>query len=56
MIQAVKRFRCPGCPEEHTRAQPVKAPSLYVFNYEVVVDVFESVDDENTTYSCPSCV
>ena len=56
LIEAVKHFRCPDCPEEHTRQQPVKAPSLYLFNYEVVVDVFETVDDANTRYSCLSCV
>ena len=54
LIEAVKHFRCPDCPEEHTRQQPVKAPSLYLFNYEVVVDVFETVDDANTRYSCLS--
>ena len=56
LIEAVKQFRCPDCPEEHLRQQPVKAPSLYLFNYEVIVDVFEIVDDENTRYSCLSCV
>ena len=56
LILAVKHFRCPDCPEEHTRSQLVKAPSLYIFKYEVVVDVFESVDDENERYSCLSCV
>ena len=56
MIEAVKHFRCPDYPEEHLRQQPVKAPSLYLFNYEVIVDVFEIVDDGNTRYSCLSCV
>ena len=55
-IEAVKHFRCPDCPEEHTRAQPVKAPSLYIFNYEVVVDVLEVEDDAAERYSCLSCV
>jgi len=56
LIEAVKHFRCPDCPEEHTRAQPVKAPSLYLFNFEVVVDVLEIKDDGAERYSCLSCV
>ena len=56
LIVVVKHSRCPDCPEEHTRSQPLMAPSLYIFYYEVVVDVFESVDDENERYSCLSCV
>ena len=56
LIEAVRHFRCPDCPEEHTRAQPVKAPSLYLFNFEVVVDVLEIKDDAAERYSCLSCV
>ena len=56
LIEGVKHFRCPDCPEEHTRAQPVKAPSLYIFGYELVVDVFETSDDANVRFSCLSCV
>ena len=44
LIEAVQHFRCPDCPEDHARAQPVKAPSLYIFNYEIVVDVLEVKD------------
>ena len=29
---------------------------MYLFNFEVIVDVFEIVDDQNVRYSCLSCV
>ena len=34
----------------------MKAPSLYIFNYEIVVDVLEVKDDAAERYSCLSCV
>ena len=55
-IEAVKHFRCPDCLEDHTRAQPVKAPSLYIFNYEFVVDVLEVKDAGKGRYGCVSGV
>ena len=34
----------------------MKAPSLYILNYEIVVDVLEVKDDAAERYSCLSCV
>ena len=55
-MTAAKYFSCEGCLEGSIIAQPVNAPSSYIFNYELVVDVFESVDEDNARHSCLSCV
>ena len=56
LIEVVQHLRCLDYPEDHTSALLVKAPSLYIFNYEVVVDVLEVKDDAAERYSCFSCV
>jgi hypothetical protein len=39
----VKHFRCDACheTEDAKRAHPVAPPSAYVFNHEVLIDIFE---------------
>ena len=41
-INAVKFFRCPVCTSTSTASSvaKVKAPSLYAFNFEVILDIF----------------
>ena len=52
IISGVRFFRCPDCAEASTPSSvsPVKAPSMYSFNHEVVADVFYNHDMAGTCY------
>ena len=57
-VEGVKHFKCDHCAEtaEPASVAPVKAPSLYAFNYEVIVDVFYNQDMAGTTWGWLSIV
>ena len=46
IIHACQNFRCDNCPNLETakRSTPVAAPKLYVFGYEIIIDIFEVKD------------
>ena len=46
LIKAVRLFRCENCTqlEKPHKALPAAAPGRYMFNYEIIVDVFEEHD------------
>ena len=52
LIKAAKAFRCSTQAELQGEQPigPVKAPSLYAFNWEVGLDIFEIKDDEGERY------
>ena len=56
LLDALKFFKCDECPKEVQLPKPVKMPSFYAFNYEVIIDVFESKDDNGERYSWLSIV
>ena len=52
LTTGVKHFRCDACQEtdDAKRAHPVAQPAPYVFNREVLIDVFEIHDDKGERY------
>ena len=52
VIAAAKKFQRETCTQIQAkpRTRVVKPPSKYAFNYEVVMDVFESKDDNGARY------
>ena len=55
-IQGLVHFKCDDCPEPPPRSHPIRAPSRYAFNYEVIVDVLEIKDADAERYSWLSIV
>ena len=58
LIAACKDFKCDACAVSHEgdRTHPVAAPPRFEFNHTVIVDVFETHDDENGRHSWLSIV
>ena len=52
VIEACKHFRCPTCAEVEKEGTPppVKPPSRYSVNHEVILDVMYQKDDNNQIY------
>ena len=52
LIKAVRLFRCENCTqlEKPHKALPAAAPGRYMFNYEIIVDVFEEDDAAGTPF------
>ena len=57
-IKAAQHFRCETCDsvKSQTRAHPVAPPSMYTFNHNLSIDVFEIADVQGTRYSVLSIV
>ena len=58
LILACKNFKCDACAVSHEgeKTHPVAAPPRYEFNHTVIVDIFETHDDENGRHSWLSIV
>ena len=58
IVEGAKFFRCDDCSEISvpSKAAIVKAPSLYAFNYEVIIDVFYTQDMDGVTFGYLSIV
>ena len=58
IIEGLKHFRCDHCAElENGKAVPkVKAPLVYAFNFDVIIDVFYNQDMAGDTYGWLSMV
>ena len=58
IIDAVKFFKCDHCAEVSNASSVarVKAPSLYSFNHELIIDIFYNHDMEGTLYGWLSIV
>ena len=58
LVRAVRLFRCPDCAELSKPEKPraVAAPGKYIFNYEVILDVFEVYDAMGVPYLMLSIV
>ena len=52
LILAVKHFKCDHCESIAAlkKAGPVKAPSAYYFNYEILFDLFDIHDDDGEVF------
>ena len=57
-IAAARSFKCDSCTvvQSQSKTHPVSPPSLYTFNFNVSVDVFEITDLQGQRYSVLSLV
>ena len=58
VINGVKFFRCETCAglQSPSSVAPVKAPSPYMFNHNVIIDIFYIQDMAGMTFGCLSVV
>ena len=58
LIAACENFRCEDCAsiEDPRGAGKAKAPSPYIFNHDLILDLFDIHDDDGATHAFLSIV